>query len=167
MVRKNADELIFEKINYWGKIFIYNDPTWDTLYPVVDIIRILPQHTIIEFKIAKGQNIIKTYGSQYNYRTMGHDLFKKEHYTSVFCKGNILFVFIFTDKPDIFSQNLLNFTEKHGLNVICYSNHDSIYHFYEYYESFENCQKCYKYNKFTFKDPQEVINKMCLIKCWI
>ena len=49
------DDALYPKPEYWGKIMIYNSPTWDCLYPFVDIIRILPKDTIIAYKFGKNQ----------------------------------------------------------------------------------------------------------------
>ena len=68
------DDIPFEKVIYSGKIFIYNSPEWNILYPIVNIIRLLKPNTIIGYKYGKGQNIIKTYGTQYFHRLIGYDL---------------------------------------------------------------------------------------------
>ena len=138
----------------WGKVFIYNDPTWGVLYPIVDIIRILPKGASIAFKNGPGQGIIRNYSSQYNYTTMGFDIKTKEDYLDVIYKGKVKFIFIFSDKQDAFSKNLLDFGEKFGINTICYSNLDKQYH-------------CYSFNVNTpvnqpkiFKTPSEVMEHM-------
>jgi hypothetical protein len=63
-VSKTSDDSIFEIPNYWGKVFMYTSPSWNVLYPVVDIIRSFPKHTIISHAYTKGQQTIKLYGNQ-------------------------------------------------------------------------------------------------------
>ena len=101
------EEPEYEKIIHWGKVFIYTDPSWNVLFPIVDVIRILPKNTMIEYRYGKGQNIIKTYGFQYNYRTMGVKLETKDDYLNALYKGNCKFIFIFSDKEDYVSKTLL------------------------------------------------------------
>ena len=127
------DDGTFQKPNYWGRILIYNNPSWNILYPIVDIIRILPKETIIAHKYGKNTNIIRTYGSQYNHSVMGIDLNKQKEYIENL--RSVKFIFIFSDTQDIFADNLINYCEKTKTNLICYSTLDKIYHFYDYTDS--------------------------------
>jgi len=135
---------VYEKVEYSGKIFIYNSPTWNTLFPIVDIIRILKKNTIIGFKYGKGQQSIRMYGTQYNHCMSGYELKNKDDYL----KLNFKNIFTFSDEPDYIITNLINFSKKNKVNVICYSNIDGVYHFYE------------GENKFQFKKAQDVVDKM-------
>ena len=142
---------IFSRPNYWGKILIYNSPDWDILFPVVDIIRILPKETIIASKNGKNQSNIRLYGSQYNHLVLGIDLNNRRDYIEhLKC---VKFIFIFSDTQDTFAENLIKYSETSFTHLICYSNLDSIYHFYEYSENKETIVH-------QIKDPQKVIEKM-------
>ena len=144
--RTKYEDTIYEKVVYSGKIFIYNSPTWDVLFPIVDIIRLLKNNTIIGFKYDRGQQNIRTYGSQYNHCVLGCELKNKNDYiTNLKTVKNI---FIFSDTQDTTATNLMNTAKKNKINVICYSNLDAVYHFYHGDETF------------TIKTPQEVIYKM-------
>jgi hypothetical protein len=142
------DETIFVKPNHWGKIFMYNNQAWNILFPVVDIIRILPKETIITFKHAKNQGNIRLYGSQYNHSVIGVDIKKKQDYISELKK--VQFIFIYSDQEDIFATNLIEYCKKTKTHYICYSNLDSVYHI------FENGNG----TSLQIKDPSEVIKKM-------
>lgn len=151
---KFQDETIFPKPNYWGKILMYNNPSWNILYPIVDIIRLLPKTTIITYKYGKNQDNIRLYGSQYNHSAVGTDLnVRSDYIESLKC---VKFVFIFSDTQDSFAENLIKYCEKSRTNLICYSSLDSIYHFYEYLETDKIIHKIEK--------PLQVIEKMQEIK---
>ena len=126
---------IYEPVKHSGKIFIYIHE-WDILYPVIDIIRILEKCTIITFKHTKGQNIIKTYGSQYSHVTFGLDLKTSKDYITELYTGKVKTIFIFSNTPDPTSTNLLAFAEKYRINTVCYSTIDAKYHFYDYTSNF-------------------------------
>ena len=141
------EETYYEKTEFSGKIFMYSSVSWNVLFPVVDIIRLLKKNTIIGFKHGKGQQIIKNYSQQYNHRTMGYDLIKKSDYLDNL--RMVKTIFIFTDESDTFATNLINFSKTNKINTVCYSNLDTTYYFYE--KGTE---------KITFKKPEEVIEKM-------
>jgi hypothetical protein len=154
-VVKYQDETVFPRPNYWGKILIYNSPDWDILFPVVDIIRILPRETIIASKNGKNQSNIRLYGSQYNHLVLGIDLNNRRDYLEhLKC---VKFIFIFSDTQDTFAENLIKYSETSNTPLICYSSLDSIYHFYEYSENKEKTVH-------EIKDPQQVIEKMESLK---
>jgi hypothetical protein len=143
------DETVFTKPNYWGKILMYNSVNWDVLYPIVDIIRILPKDTVIANQYGKNQDMIRIYGSQYNHRVVGVELKKRESYIDgLKC---VKFVFIFSDTQDNIADNLIKYCEKSKTPLICYSNLDNIYYFYEYNEINEKITH-------QFKEPQQVID---------
>jgi hypothetical protein len=144
------DETIVQKPNYWGKIFMYNTPSWDTLYPIVDIIRILPKQTIINFKCAKNQHNIKIYGCQYGHLLIGTDLTNKQTYIDNLQR--VKFAFVFSDESDPIADNIINYCEKSKTCLICYSNLDKNYHFYDYTLD--------KLKKTVIKEPENVILKM-------
>jgi hypothetical protein len=146
------DDCIFQKPNYWGRILIYNNPLWNILYPIVDIIRILPKETIIAHKYGKNTSTIRTYGSQYNHLVVGIDLNKHEDYIDNL--KTVKFIFIFSDTQDTFADNIINYCEKSKTNLICYSTLDNFYHFHEFSEK----------KIFKIKEPKNVIEKMEEIK---
>jgi hypothetical protein len=151
---KFQDETVYTKPNYWGKIFMYNNPSWDRLYPFVDIIRILPKTTVIAHKYGKNQDNIRIYGTQYNHSVVGSDLNKRNDYIEdLKC---IKFIFIFSDVQDTFADNLIKYCEKSRTNLICYSSLDSVYHFYEYTTTDKIIHK--------ISEPGKVIEKMEEIK---
>jgi len=41
------EDTVYEKVVHSGKIFMYNSPSWNILFPVVDIIRILKKNTFL------------------------------------------------------------------------------------------------------------------------
>ena len=148
-ISKFQDDLLFPRPNYWGKIMIYNNPEWDILYPIIDIIRILPPETIIATKHGKNQSNIRLYGSQYNHLVIGAEFNKKEFINDLKC---VKYIFIFSDTQDIFADNLIKYCEKSRTNLICYSTLDSVYHFYEFHETEKIVHE--------IKDPQKVVTLM-------
>jgi hypothetical protein len=147
------DEVPFEQVNYSGKIFIYNSPEWNILYPVVNIIRLLEPNTIISHKYGKGQMIIKTYSTQYFHRVLGVDLKTTKDYIKNIVTGMVKIIFIFTDSSDLVATNLLDLANKYRINTVCYSMIDSVYHFYDYSDPD-------KVAKSEFKSAEEVIGLM-------
>ena len=121
------DETIFHKPNYMGKIFIYNSPGWNVLYPIVDIIRLLPKPMILTHSYKKNQGNIKLYGSQYGHSVMGVDLKTKNDYINYL--KMVTFVFIFSDEEDPFASNVIKYCEVSKTPLFCYSNIDKLYHF--------------------------------------
>jgi len=119
----------YEKVEYFTKLFIYCEPSWNNLHPIVEIIRNI-QPSYITYRYGKGQHVVKTYGSQYNHNVIGCEIKKYDDYVQNILKGYVKFVFIFGDSPDTFSTNLINFSKKHNIVTINYSNIDSVYHFY-------------------------------------
>ena len=149
--RTKYEDTVYEKVEYSGKIFMYSSVSWDVLFPIVDIIRILKKNTIIGFKYGKGQQNIKLYGNQYNHCVLGYDLKnKKDYLENLKAVKNI---FIFSDEQDVFATNVMNVASKNKINVICYSNIDSVYHFYDNVNN----------EKVELKTPAEVVEKMYII----
>jgi len=124
------DDVQFEKVEYCNKIFMYNEVSWNVLFPIVDIIRALEKHTIISFKYGKGTQTIRTYGVQYNHLVTGLDLKNKNDYVNL-NKAMVKFIFIFTDTSDITATNLIKTGKTYKIPTICYSNIDHVYHCYE------------------------------------
>jgi len=140
------DEIPFEKVVFSSKLCIYITPKWEILFPIVEIIRLLHKNSIIAYRIGKGQDIIKTYGSQYNHRIVGYDLKKKQDFLeNLKCVKCII---VFSDTKDLVVDNLITYSKNVGVLLICYSNLDSVYHIYD------------KENKETVKKPEEVLEKM-------
>ena len=135
MVRVTKSDEFVERIVYSGKILMYLN-SWDVLYPVVDIIRLLPKNTIITFKYARNQEMIKMYGSQYNHNTFGLELKSNKDYTNELYHGKVQAIFLYSNTPDIVSTNLLSFAEKFKTNIVCFSTIDNKYHFYDYTTNF-------------------------------
>jgi hypothetical protein len=127
--RIKYDEIVYEKVVCSGKIFMYNSYLWDTLFPIVDIIRILKPNTVIGHVYGKKQQTIWTYGSQYNHRVCGYELKNKRDYLENL--KAVKTIFIYTDSQDTIATNLINAANKNKINVVCYSNLDNIYHFYD------------------------------------
>jgi hypothetical protein len=146
--RTKYEDTVYEKIEYSGKIFMYSSVSWNVLFPVVDIIRILKKNTIIGFKYGKGQQMVRTYSQQYNHCVLGYDLKNKNDYINNL--KAVKNIFIFSDESDIVATNLINVASKNKINVICYSNLDKTYHFYDNVNS----------EKYEFKTPSETISKM-------
>ena len=146
MVRTKYEDAVYEKVEFSGKIFMYASSSWNILFPIVDIIRILKTNTIIAHVVGKGQNIIRMYGSQYNHRMLGYELKKKKDFFENL--KTVQTIFIFSDESDNTATNLINFAKTNKINFVCYSNLDAVYHFYNNTE------------KFSLKKPTEVIEKM-------
>lgn len=142
------EDTVYEKVVHSGKIFMYNSPSWNILFPVVDIIRILKKNTIIGFKYNKNQQHIRTYGSQYNHSVLGYELKNKNDYLNNL--KAVKNIFIFSDESDVVATNLINAAKINKINIICYSNVDNLYHFYEYGSG----------DPISLKTPQEVIDRM-------
>jgi hypothetical protein len=115
----------YEKIKYWTKLFVYCEPSWNNLHPIVEIIRNIDT-SYISYKYGKGQYVVKVYGSQYNHNVMGCEIKNYDDYVKNILKSYVKFVFIFGDSPDTFSTNLLNFSKKHNIVSVSYSNIDSL-----------------------------------------
>jgi hypothetical protein len=145
------DESFFQKPNYWGKIFMYNSPNWEVLYPIVDLIRIFPKPLLLTHSYKKNQRDIKLYGQQYNHSVSGLDFKTKEDYTKNL--KTVKFVFVFSDISDPFADNLIKYCQISKTPLICYSNIDHIYHFYTDGTT-----------KIPFKKPEEVITQMEFLK---
>ena len=108
-------EDVYEKVEFSGKIFMYNSPTWNVLFPVVDIIRLLQKNTIIGFKYGKGQHMIRVYGTQYNHSIIGYDFKNKNDYvTNLRAVKNI---FIFSDESDPIATNFINISKKNKMII--------------------------------------------------
>jgi hypothetical protein len=137
----------YEKVEFSGKVYMYTSPYWDTLYPVVDIIRLFRPNTIISYKLGKGQEIIRTYGSQYNHRILETELKNKNDY--LLSLKMVKCIFLYTNGPDHIVVSLMNLCEKNKIPVVCYSSIDNIYHFYDT-----------EREKILFKSPKEVIDHM-------
>jgi hypothetical protein len=78
--RTKYEDTVYEKVEYSGKIFMYCSRSWNVLFPVVDIIRLLKPNTIISCLCGKGQQIIRGYGTQYNHRVIQTELKEKKDY---------------------------------------------------------------------------------------
>ena len=152
MVRTKYEDTVYEKPVYSGKIFMYCTAGWNVLFPIVDVIRLLKLNTIIGHAYEKGQQTITMYGRQYNHNVIGYSLkTKKDYATNLRTIKNI---FIFSDSEDHVATNLMNVAKKNKINVICYSNIDTIYHFYDYSGTSE---------KTSFKDPALLMDRMYLL----
>ena len=149
--RTKYDDTIYEKVVYSGKVFIYNSVSWNVLFPIVDIIRLLKKNTIIASLHGKGQQIIKTYGPQYNHMMLYYELKNKHNYIEHL--KAVKNIFIFSDSDDIIATNLMNTAKKNKINVVCYSNIDSVYHFYDNINN----------EIFQIAKPEEVIEKMYML----
>jgi hypothetical protein len=147
--QQKYDEIPFEKVVFNGKIFMYTSPDWKTLYPVVDIIRLLKPNTIISHKVGKGQDTIRTYGCQYNHRIIGDTLTTKKDYLGIL--KMVKCIFTFSDSYDIITTNLINAAKTNKLPYVCYSTLDNIYHFY-----FNEIIK-------EFKTAKEVVDHMYIL----
>ena len=126
--RTKYEDTVYEKVEYSGKMFMYNSKTWDVLFPIVNIIRLFRENTIISYMHGKNQQTIRTYGTQYNHRVVSCDLIKKEDY--LFNLKTVKCIFLFGDSQDNIATNIMNIASKNGINVVCYSNIDSVYHFF-------------------------------------
>jgi len=146
MVRTKYEDAVYEKVEFSGKIFMYASRSWNVLFPIVDIIRLLKSNTIIGHVFGKGQDTIRMYGSQYNHRMLSYELKKKKDFFENL--KTVKTIFIFSDESDTTATNLINFAKTNKINVICYSNLDSVYHVYNDNE------------RFSLKKPTEVIEKM-------
>jgi hypothetical protein len=122
------DDSVYEKTEFTGKIFMYNSLTWNTLFPVVDVIRLLKKNTVITHVYGKNQNQIRLYGMQYGHRVYGVDLKNKNNYFENF--KNVRCVFIYSDTADDLASNIIQFAETAKIPLVCYSTLDSLYHFY-------------------------------------
>ncbi len=144
------DELLFQKPNYWGQVFMYNSACWKVLYPIVDLIRIFPKPLILKHGYKKNQQDIKLYGQQYGHLVTGIDFAKKEDYVKNLKLVKI--VFVFSDVQDNFADNLINYCKLSKTPLVCYSSLDSLYHFY-----IDSTKEC-------LNTPEQVIEKMEEIK---
>ena len=140
------DEIPFEKPEYSGKIFMYATPGWETLFPIVDIIRILKKPSIISTRNGKGQSDIRTYGRQYYHRVLHDDIVNKKDYLSVL--KTVKCAFIFNNTPDPIVTNVLQVCKLLNIPTVCYSTIDSVYHF------------TYLSEHITLKTPESVLDKM-------
>ena len=132
MPRPSKIDEIYEKVEYWTKLFMYSNKDWNNISPIVEIIRNLDRKCIITHKYDRGQNTIKLYSSQYNHLVLGADIKKQEDYIQNIIRGFVKFIFIFSDSTDSFSTTLITIAKKYKICTICYSNFDSIYYFYNY-----------------------------------
>jgi hypothetical protein len=138
---------IYEKVQFNGKVYMYTSHRWGVLYPVVDIIRLFRPNTIIAHKIGMGQDIIRTYGSQYGHRVLETDLKNKNDY--LLSLKMVKCIFLYTDGADHVVSSLMNLGKKNKIPVVCYSSIDNIYHFYDT-----------EWEKVLFKSASDVIDNM-------
>jgi len=150
MVRTKYEDTAYEKPEYSGKIFMYCSPSWNILFPVVDIIRELRKNTIIGYMYGKGQQMIRTYGTQYYHSVIGYELKKKSDYLNNL--KSVKNIFIFSDESDIIATNLINVAKTNKINIICYSNINELYQFNNF--SHELIERV------SFKKPSDVLEKM-------
>ena len=143
------EDTIYEKVEFSGKILMYCSSSWNVLFPIVDIIRGLKKNTIIAHVYCKGQQTISMYGRQYNHCVLGYDFKKKSDYIENL--KAVKNIFIFSDESDRMATNLMNAAKKNKINVICYSNLDTVYHFYN---------NTFNGEKITLKTPVEVLDQM-------
>ena len=127
MPRPMKFEDFYERPVYSGKIFMYCTPGWDVLFPIVDIIRSLHKNTIISSRNGKGQEIIRTYGSQYNHSVIRDDIVTKKDYLNILKR--IKCAFLFTDENDHVISNVLRTCKELSIPTISYSMIDKCYHF--------------------------------------
>ena len=109
------EDVFYEKPEFSGKMFMYSSLSWNVLFPIVDIIRLLKKNTIIGYKYGKGQELIKNYGPQYNHRMLGYDLKNKNDYLKNL--QMVKNIFIFSDESDIIATNLLSAAKSNKINV--------------------------------------------------
>ena len=140
-----------EKVVYSGKLFFYNTHDWDVLFPIVNIIRLLREHSVVTYRHGKNQNNIRLYGNQYKHRVFGFELKNKKDYLENF--RNVRCIYIFADSNDNIATSILNMAKENKIPTVCYSNLDQLYHFYEH--ETDNVEK--------IKEPQDVIDKMYLL----
>ena len=150
------DDVPFEKVVFSTKFFMYCTPNWEILYPVVDIIRLLQKNSIIAIRCGKGQNIIKTYGMQYNHRVLNYDLKTKQNYLDLKCVKCIM---LFSDKHDIVAENIITFSKTMEILLVCYSNLDNTYHLYN-----GNVKESIKSAEETLNRVYEIISQKDLSK---
>ena len=121
----------YEKIKFSNKIFMYSSPEWIHEYPVVDIIKNLKSNSLINYLYGKGSVPIKKYVKQYNHRLIGCELKNKDDYISVFKKGKVDIIFIFSDSKNEIIKNLINCSKNNDILLVEYSTNDYNYHFNE------------------------------------
>jgi hypothetical protein len=136
---KYEDDLEYDKVKYFTKIFMYNSESFNNIGPIVEIIKNLDK-SIISYKYGKNQNTIKIYGSQYFHRVIGINLDKKQEYMDNIINGMVKFIFLFSNSHDHVCSNLLEFSEKYKKCIICYSEIDLRYHFYDFTGNFEKTE---------------------------
>ena len=142
------DDLVpFEKVVYNSKIYMYNSPEWNILFPIVDIIRLLKPNTIIACKTGKGQNNIRMYGSQYHHNVFGTELKNKKDYLEAL--RMVKCIFLYTDTNDHIALSLMNLAKANKIPVVCYSSLNGVYSFFDT-----------SWIKNDFKIPEEVIEHM-------
>ena len=142
----------YEKIQFSGKIFMYHQKDWEVIYPIVELIKNLKEHTLIGYSYGKGNKIIKLYGTQYNHRLLGYTFENTTDYKKNLKMNNIIITF--SDVPDKFIDNLINYSKSNNKVIVCYSMLDNIYYLYDYSGSsnHDNVEK--------FDNPLLLINKL-------
>ena len=154
-VQKSGDEPKYEKYDYYTKIFIYNDPLWNNLHPLVEVIRNLEKYAILCYKYGKGQQNIKNYGSYYGHRILGYDLNNKDDYSSVFRKTMIEFLFLLSDNlEDNVANNLIKVSKESNISVIHYKE-NKYYFDAQYYVGNTLVAK-----EYVFENPLDVCSKI-------
>lgn len=142
----------YEQVSHWSKIFMYSQPSWNNIGPIVEIIKNLNKNSIISYKYGKGQHTIRTYGTQYFHRVIGCDFKKESDYMDNIVNGLVKFIFTFSDTSDSFIKNLISVAKTYKIVLISYSNIDEYYYFYNYAIDDRVPMK--------IKDPLKVINSM-------
>ena len=135
----------YEKIQFSNKYFMYSSPEWVHEHPVVDLIRIFKENTLIKYKYGKGNTPIKKYSRDYNHRLIGCDLNSITDYSNIFIKGKIECIFIFADSPNDFITNLKKFGTTNKIPLVELSTRDYYYHY------------SYEGESHIFKNPSELL----------
>jgi len=144
-----------------GKLFMYLGPQWNTLYPIVEFIKVLEPKTIIGYKYGKNQQIIKNHGSHYNQMVIGYHLDKKEDYISKIVKGLVDYIIIFDNEFDNpVTKNLTGISEFFKINLVMFNLSGNTYKL-KYYppESSEQVPE-----KMNFGSPSGLVQKINSIK---
>jgi hypothetical protein len=148
----------YQVVKTSGKIFIYLSPQWNTLYPIVEFIKVLEPKTIIGYKYGKNQQIIKNYSSHYNQMVIGYSLDNKEDYLNKIVKGKVSYIIIFNNSlDDPVTKNLVGMSYSFKINLVTYSLNESTYQL-KYYPS-EGVPE-----KMSFGNPSGLAKKMKELK---
>uniref|UniRef100_A0A6C0I7R9 Uncharacterized protein n=1 Tax=viral metagenome TaxID=1070528 RepID=A0A6C0I7R9_9ZZZZ len=131
---KIDEDLFNEKVNFFTKIFIYNNIV--SKEPLRLLLKNLDK-SVIAYKYGRNQNTVRNVATDYYHFVTGCELQTNKNYFDYIVNGKTKFIILFSNSSDNVCMNLLKIAEKYQLAIITYSEFDNKYHLGK--DSFNSC----------------------------